>query len=476
MPPAFGTSGLRGLVSELTDDVITDIVRAYLATCQHGGSVIVGWDLRASSPAIAETVLAAIRAAGVHPVRAGAVPTPALAAAARGCGAVMVTGSHIPADRNGLKFYTTAGELTKQDEQAILAASGQDWPLARTSPEAEEAPGVAAAYVARFVSAYGPLALTDLRIGVYQHSSVARDLMMDIFTGLGATPVALARADHFIPVDTEAVAAETRAQLAAWCAEHRLDALVSTDGDADRPLLCDAQGNVVAGDVLGVLTARALGADVVCTPVSSNSMVDMVPEFAAVHRTRIGSPYVLAAMEGVLAADPATRVVGYEANGGFLLGFAAAGPTGPLPPLMTRDSMLPVIAPLALAHARGQGVAGLLHDLPGRFTAADRLQDIPTDASTGLINLLSVDARARAAFFDAGAPEAGLDLTDGLRVLFGGGQVVHLRASGNAPECRCYTEAPTAAEAQRLLAAHLQKLRNALRDRMTRHETDDEVI
>ncbi|MGP9788669.1 phosphomannomutase [Roseinatronobacter sp. NSM] len=469
MPPAFGTSGLRGLVSELTDDVITDIVRAYLAICQHGGTVIVGWDLRPSSPGIAETVLAAIRAAGVQPVRAGAVPTPALAAAAaaRGCGAVMVTGSHIPADRNGLKFYTTAGEISKHDEQAIQAASGQEWPLARTLPDVEDAPGVAAAYVARFVSAYGPHALSGLRIGVYQHSSVARDLMMDLFAGLGASAVPLARADHFIPVDTEAVAAETRAQLAAWCAEHRLDALVSTDGDADRPLLCDAQGNVVAGDVLGVLTARALGADVVCTPVSSNSMVGMIPEFTAVHRTRIGSPYVLAAMDAVLAADPTSRVVGYEANGGFLLGFAAAGPAGPLPPLMTRDSMLPVIAPMAFTHAKGQGVGGLLRELPDRFTASDRVQGIPTDASSRLIHRLSVDARARAEFFDAGTPEAGLDLTDGLRVLFADGLVVHLRPSGNAPECRCYTEAPTAAQAQNLLAVHLQKLRNALRDRMT---------
>lgn len=474
MPPSFGTSGLRGLVTELTPALVTDTTRAFLAACPHGGAVMVGWDLRPSSPAIADTVLAAVAAAGVTAIRAGAVPTPALAlaAAGRNCGAVMVTGSHIPADRNGLKFYTPRGEITKEDEAAIVAAipvaRGSDTPPspppgtpAKDAP-VEDAPQVAAAYVARYLSAYGPGALKGLRIGVYQHSSVARDLMMEVLAGLGADPVALARADDFIPVDTEAVAAETRAQLAGWCAGHRLDALISTDGDADRPLLCDAQGRVVAGDVLGVLTARALGSDVVCTPVSSNSMVGLIPGFVAVHRTRIGSPYVVAAMEAVLAADASAKVTGYEANGGFLTGFAAQGPAGPLPALMTRDCLLPVIAPLADAHAQGRSIAALVAALPARFTAADRLQGIPTEASKALIARLSMDAKARAAFFDAGGAEVATDTTDGLRVSFAGGCVVHLRPSGNAPECRCYTEALTQDAAGRLLARHLDKLRMAL--------------
>ena len=125
MPPKFGTSGLRGLVSELTPDLVRAHVRAFLAACPSGGALWVGRDLRPSSPAIAAEVIAAARAAGL-PVRdAGAVPTPALALASLAAGeaAVMVTGSHIPADRNGLKFYTPAGELTKAGEAAIPSAA-----------------------------------------------------------------------------------------------------------------------------------------------------------------------------------------------------------------------------------------------------------------------------------------------------------------------------------------------------------------
>lgn len=462
--PSFGTSGLRGLVTELGPDLVADYTRAFLAACPHGGAVMVGWDLRPSSPAIAAMVLSAVQAAGLRAIRAGAVPTPALALAAaeRGVAAIMVTGSHIPADRNGLKFYVPGGEISKAHEVAILAARGQDWPATPAPAPVEDAPGVGAQYGDRYLAAYGAQALAGLRIGVYQHSSVARDLMVGILSGLGAEVLALGRSDNFIPVDTEAVAPDMRAMIADWCAEHRLDALVSTDGDADRPMLADAAGAVVPGDVLGAITARALGARIVCTPVSSNSMIAALPGIEAVHLTRIGSPYVIAAMEAVRAATPGAAVVGYEANGGFLLCYAAQGSEGALAPLMTRDCMLPLVAVLVAARAGGGGVADLVRALPPRFTAADRIKDVPTEASAALIAALTKDAARRAAFFAGLGPEADVDLTDGLRVRFADGAVVHLRPSGNAPECRCYAEAESPDRALALVAQHLARLAGAL--------------
>ncbi|MFD1344848.1 phosphomannomutase, partial [Litorisediminicola beolgyonensis] len=199
------------------------------------------------------------------------------------------------------------------------------------------------AYRDRYLRAWGPGALGGLRVGLYQHSSVARDLLGEILAGLGAEVILLARSETFIPVDTEAVDPETRALLRDWCAEHRLDALVSTDGDADRPMLVCETGALIPGDGLGAMTARALGADTVVTPVNSNTQADAMG-FDRVIRTRIGSPFVIAGME-----EAGGRVVGYEANGGTLLGFDAEGPAGPLPRLATRDAVLPILAPLAAA-------------------------------------------------------------------------------------------------------------------------------
>ncbi|EYD70400.1 phosphomannomutase [Limimaricola hongkongensis] len=459
MPPKFGTSGLRGLVTDLSDDLVHGYVRAFIAACPHGGAVHVGRDLRDSSPRIAATVIAAVRGAGLRAVDCGAVPTPALAMAAmaRGHAAVMVTGSHIPADRNGLKFYLPSGEIAKPDETAILAA--RDAGGAPDAPQGafERDEACAARYVARYAEAFGPRALAGLRIGVFEHSSVARDTLAEVIAALGGDVVRIARSDRFIPVDTEAVDPDMRAALAGWAAAHRLDAIVSTDGDADRPMVTDAHGAMIPGDLLGPLTARHLGARVVVTPVSSNTLVEAMEGFA-LRRTRIGSPFVIAGMEAALQEDARARVIGYEANGGFLLGFAAQGPEGKIAPLMTRDAVLPIVAPLAAARAKGVGLAELAARLPPRFTAADRLQGVASERSMALIDALRADPQARAAFFDTGSAETGIDETDGLRVSFADGAVVHLRPSGNAPECRLYTEADSAGRAQDLLARHLERL------------------
>ena len=282
-----------------------------------------------------------------------------------------------------------------------------------------------------------------------------REIMVTLVECLGGISVPLGWSESFVPVDTEAVDPDTRAQLAAWCLHNNLDALISTDGDADRPMLTDATGRVVPGDVLGPLTAQSLQADVIVTPVSSNTLVYQMG-FPHVIPTQIGSPYVVAGIEAAQG-----KVIGYEANGGLLLCFDAAAPNGILPALVTRDSMLPIIAPLALARAKNISIAELVAALPKRFTATDRIVGIETDVAHRFMKELSKDANKRVAFFEVGSPETKIDTTDGLRVSFGD-DVVHLRPSGNAPELRCYTESKSKSRAEALLKGHLAKLEKSL--------------
>ncbi len=454
MAPKFGTSGLRGLVTELTPDLVARHVRAFLAACPTGTGLFVGRDLRPSSPAIAEEVIAAARATGLDVTDCGAVPTPALALAAMGAGAaaIMVTGSHIPADRNGLKFYLPSGEIAKSDEAAILAAL--DTPPRDAAPGRRHAgPGAGPAWVARYARAFGPGALGGLRLGVWSHSAVSRDLVIETLRALGAEVVEIDRSDSFVPVDTEAVPGWARERIAGWTAEHRLDALISTDGDGDRPLLADGTGRIVPGDILGQITAGVVGAETVVTPVTSNSGVALRPGAPRVRRTRIGSPFVIAGM-----AAAGGRVAGYEANGGFLLGFTADLAGGPLAPLATRDSLLPILAPLVAAREAG-GLAALVAAEPARHTAADRLQEIAPERSGALVAALSSSAAARADFLaDLGEAPERVDETDGLRLLCASGRVVHVRPSGNAPELRFYAEAETSGAAEALLARGLEAL------------------
>lgn len=457
MAPRFGTSGLRGLAAELTPALVADHLRAFLATCEVGGGLFLGRDLRESSPAIARAVADAARGEGVAVSDCGALPTPALALAAlaAGQGAVMVTGSHIPADRNGLKFYSRAGEITKADEGAILAALGRA-PSGGRPAVLRHHREAARAWVARHLRAFGPQALSGLHLGVWQHSSVARDLLTEVLAGLGARVTPLGREESFTAVDTEAVGADTRARLAGLVSRHGLDALVSTDGDGDRPLVVDASGGLVPGDVLGHLTAGFLCADTVVTPVSSNTGIEQDGRFRVI-RTRIGSPHVIAALEEARARAP--RIVGYEANGGFLLGFEARGPAGPVAPLLTRDAFLPILSVLAAARGAGVPLSALVARLPARFTASDRLTGIAPGRAHALLALLEAPEGAMAA---AGlGPPVARDTTDGLRLSDAAGEIVHFRPSGNAPEFRVYAEAASPARAAAILAGALEWLRRA---------------
>jgi len=163
MPPTFGTSGLRGLASELTPDLVAEHVLAFLGSCSVGSGLFVGRDLRESSSRISKSVISAARSYGVPVTDCGALPTPALALAAMGGGAaaIMVTGSHIPADRNGLKFYTPAGEITKAEEAAILAAlrdAAASSARARLGPPVKRSDAPSTAFVARYRTAFGPAA------------------------------------------------------------------------------------------------------------------------------------------------------------------------------------------------------------------------------------------------------------------------------------------------------------------------------
>lgn len=471
---AFGTSGARGLVTAMTDRVCAAYTLAFLqhqktqGTVAPGTPVALAGDLRPSTPRILQAVAAGIRAAG-HPVDyLGLVPSPAAAlyGLENGYPAVMVTGSHIPKDRNGLKFTTASGEITKADE-AGMRAQIVDLPDLKTWLDGPARTGVLGTvkqaagerYVARFVDAFPAGCLKGMTLGVYGHSAVGRDLLVALYERLGARVLRLGFSDDFIPVDTEAIRPEDLKLASGWAREHRVDAILSTDGDSDRPLVFDETGNFVRGDLAGILTARYLGADGVAAPVSCNGALELSRRFASIRRTKIGSPFVIEGMQA-LSAEGSARVVGYEANGGFLQHSPLDVPLGgALMPLPTRDAVIVHLSLLLDARARGISLSTLVGTLPRRFTASARDTSFRTADSRALIESLSnLPPPGLALLFDLG-PVATISQLDGFRMTFESGEVLHLRPSGNAPELRCYAEADDESRANELVQHGLTRAR-----------------
>jgi len=482
----FGTSGLRGLVTEMTDlecYINTVGFLKYLASIDHikpGGSVYLAGDLRDSTPRIMRAVHQAIIDGGYQSVNCGFIPTPAVALLGlqKHAPSIMVTGSHIPADRNGIKFNRADGEVLKADELGIkeavaivrdelygreLAESHFDEQGMFTAPSElpEETTEAQDKYIERHVDAFGAQAFAGKKIVFYQHSAVGRDLLVDILQKLGAEVVPVGRTDIFVPIDTENVTPKDHAYFKQLSVENPgIFAVASTDGDSDRPFLIDEHGVFHRGDELGAVVAHWFKADAAAYPVSSSDAVDtyLTDNNVTWMHTRIGSPYVISAMQEE-AAKGKQRVVGWEVNGGFMLGADMNVGDKTLEALPTRDALMPIIVAMKAAIDAGVTLSELFEGLPKRYTEAGLIDNFPTEVSARIIEKFSDNTpevyQALGAFFTAehnfGAVTK-IDSLDGVRIFFDNGEIAHLRPSGNAPQLRIYSVADSQERAEEIVA------------------------
>ncbi len=481
----FGTSGLRGLVTEMTDlecYINTVGFLKFLVTIGHlqtGGTVYVAGDLRDSTPRITRAVCQAIADGGYQAVYEGLIPTPALAfyGLRQKTANIMVTGSHIPADRNGIKFYKVDGEVLKADEagikQAVAEARerfyGIDARQSNFGPDGmlkapTEVPATQNAardlYMQRYVNVFGG-SFVGKKIVFYQHSAVGRDLLVEILQQLGAEVIPVGRSDVFVPIDSENVTSKDQAYFRQLSEEYPdAFAIVSTDGDSDRPFVVDEHGVFHRGDELGAVVAHWLQADAAAYPVSASDAVDNYLNSNGVEwtHTRIGSPFVIVAMQEE-AARGKQRVVGWEVNGGFLLGVDMEVNGQTLSALPTRDAILPIIIALRMAVDAGVAVSEVFVTLPQRFTSAGLIDNFPAEVSQKIMTQFSTDDEAThgalGRFFTAqhgfGRVEK-IDSLDGVRIFFDNGEIAHIRPSGNAPQLRIYSVADTQSRADQIVA------------------------
>jgi len=540
----FGTSGRRGEVVHLTQLEVFINAVAELEFLQSlakaDGGIVRGEefyyarDLRPSSSTyvaeqqgrgeLTQAIELAIQYVGMTPVNEGMIPTPALThyALIQGKGSIMVTGSHIPFDRNGYKTNTSKGELLKQHEGPINdkvkevrsriynqpfddSYFGSDGLLKEGSkPLFKEHNDAAIVYRKRYADFFGTDALSGLKLLAYQHSAVGRDMLVDILRALGAEVITSGRSETFVPIDTENMDADQLAVIQALynkaaSIHGRFDAIVSTDGDSDRPLILGVDpitSNVqfFGGDLVGMLTAELLGADAVVVPISCNDSIDRgTLKNITEPKTRIGSPFVIVGMETALTSGK-QAVCGWEANGGFLTGSNINMNGQTLRALPTRDAILPILAILSIARRESLPLIDIFSRLPKRFSRAALIKQFPRASGLNIVKRFSpADESVKTVVFDektapmfkdandqnipgdsaqADAMKAAkaqletvfstaagfeiinrMNFVDGVRMYFSNGDVAHLRPSGNADELRIYAVADTQARADQIAAS-----------------------
>ena len=434
----FGTDGVRGLANrDLTAELALDLSVAAAHVLGEAGAfadqrptAVVARDPRASGEFLEAAVVAGLASAGVDVHRLGVVPTPGAAFLTAELAAdmgVMISASHNPMPDNGIKFLSRGGHKLADDIETLIENRLEepwDRPTGADVGRIGDSRAGVTTYVKHLVDST-PARLEGLTIVLDCANGAAYQVGPDVFERLGATVRAIhAEPDgHNINLNCGST---HLGDLQKAVVEHGADAGFAFDGDADRCLAVDAQGNVVDGDhILAILAVAArdegrLHDETVVATVMSNLGFVQAMERAGITvlQTSVGDRYVLEEMRA----------------GGFTLGGEQSGHV--------------IMSDFATT---GDGVLTAAH-LAARVAATEQplaeLAAVMTRLPQVLLNVPDVD-KSRAGtdpVLQGEVAAAAARLGDSGRVL--------LRQSGTEPLVRVMVEAPTV-ELANEVAEHL---------------------
>lgn len=312
----FGTDGIRGLANrDLTPELALDVAVAAAHILVESRKdkttrafAIVGQDSRASGEFLEAAVVAGLTSAGVDVYRVGVLPTPAIAYLVAESGAdlgVMISASHNPMPDNGIKLFSRGGgKLDDQIEAAIEARIGEPWqrPTGRDVGRAIVDTSARERYLTHLLSSV-KTPLKGLKIVVDCANGASSTVAAEAYRRAGAQVIAIFDAPDGWNINDDCGSTYLH-QLRTAVLREGADFGVAHDGDADRALAVDAQGNEVDGDAimtilaLGFKSSGALKANTIVATVMSNLGFFNAMKSAdiKVEVTAVGDRYVLEKM------------------------------------------------------------------------------------------------------------------------------------------------------------------------------------
>ncbi|QZX98666.1 phosphomannomutase [Halobaculum rubrum] len=427
----FGTAGIRGDVTErVTPELVLDVTRALGDHAREAGDreFVVGRDGRVTGSALAAAAEAGLASAGAEVRRIGQVPTPALAFASRGRRGVMLTASHNPPTDNGVKAFVDGVEYGEAAETAVEnrvddGADPADWDEWGDGVDEDVLDAYRSAVV-EYAREFGADS-EGVRVAVDCGNGMSALATPQVLRELGADVVTLnATVDGHFPGRESKPTPESLSDLREFVADGAADFGIGHDGDGDRIVVVDADGEVVHEDtVLAILAERYVRASdaadpVVVTTPNASGRIDERVDAAGGRVERVALGYLHDGIASVresggdvaFAAEPWKHV--HTAFGDWIDAVASAA-------LITR-----LVA--------DDGVAGLrepVTERPYRKVSVECPDDDKAAAMDRLAETLP------AAF-----PDAEVDPEYGVRLTFPDASWTLVRPSGTEPYVRVYAE------------------------------------
>lgn len=449
MAKFFGTNGIRGVFSEdFTLEFVHDMTLA-IATYFKTGPILVGYDGRESSVAIAKVVCSALNYAGLDCNNAGLIPTPCLEYAVKKLGysgGIMITASHNPSQYNGIKPAAKDGvEISREDELII-----EDIFLNKTWIKNPSRWGITARED-RAITVYldGILSQVDSKKIKSKNLTVVLDL------GNGAQAVTAPilcqllgcktvlineKIDGLFPGRGSEPTPQNLSALSKLVIQNNADFGIAFDGDGDRSIFCDNIGEILSGDKSALVLAKFIlqknPNSLVVTCLNSGSSIEIIAdEFnSKVIRTKVGSVEVSRKMV------PTNALIGFEENGGFMFGKHN----------QVRDGAMTMALMLELLATSGKKLSEETATLPPSFTTKDKLPCSKEDSQKLILSLKKEFPNS--------------DTSDGIKIATSSKNWVMIRPSGTEPIIRIYGEAESQLKLDDLMSKYIQKVKSVISD------------
>ncbi len=443
MAKFFGTNGIRGVFSEdFTLEFVYDMTLA-IGTYFEKGPVLIGFDGRESSPVICKVVISALNSMGIDCNVAGIVPTPCLEFAVKTLGysgGLMITASHNPSQYNGIKPVAKDGvEVSREDELIIEDIYMQKRWL--RNPKKWGTTGIEKGAIETYLG--GIVSQVDSKLIESKRFKVVLDL------GNGAQAVSAPdlcktlncetflvneKIDGTFPGRGSEPTPQNLSELSKSVIENKASVGIAFDGDGDRSIFCDENGDILTGDKSALVLVQHLlkknPNSLVVTCLNSSSNIEVLSDKfdSKVIRTKVGSVEVSRKMV------PTDALIGYEENGGFMYGKHN----------QVRDGCMTLALMLDLLASSEKSLSAEIAGLPPSFTAKDKVSCSPEKISK-LVSSLKEEF-----------PNS--DTSDGIKITIDSKNWVMIRPSGTEPIARIYVESESQEKLDVLLSEYLAKI------------------
>jgi len=446
MAKFFGTNGIRGVFSEdFTLEFVHDMTLA-IGTYFERGPVLIGFDGRESSPVISKVVSSALNSIGIDCNVAGIIPTPCLEFAVKTLGysgGIMITASHNPPQYNGIKPAAKDGvEISREDELVIediylqksWIKNPKNWGTTRKEERAIKTylEGIVSQVDSKLIESKNFKVVLDLGNGTQAVSApdFCKIMQCEIL-------VINQNIDGNFPGRGPEPTPQNLTKLSKTVTENNADFGVAFDGDGDRSIFCDNQGNILTGDKSALVLIQHIlkknPNSLIVTCLNSGSNIEVLADKfnSKVIRTKVGSVEVSRKMVHTDA------LIGFEENGGFMYGKHNQVRDG----CMTLALMLDLLA-------TGKSLSDEIASLPPSFTTKDKISCSPE-------NILKLFSTLKEEF-----PSS--DTTDGIKITIDPKNWVMIRPSGTEPIVRIYSEAENQKKLDALMSEYLKKVKSII--------------